>query len=75
MFKLKMHNDSLLNSTKHYHESLVVKVQFICSLLVSNSFRLFKAYVKTIKKHFEQGLLPLKTASMNIKVKKQSSVI
>ena len=31
-------------------------------------FCLFKVYVKTIKIHFEQDLLLLKTASMNIKV-------
>ena len=30
---------SVLNSTKYYHELLVVKVWFICSLLVSNSCR------------------------------------
>ena len=38
---------------------------FICS----------KSYVKTIKKHFEQDLLLLQTASMNIILKKQSGVI
>ena len=41
----------------------------MCSLLISNSFCLFKVYVKTIKKHFEQDwTCNLITASINIKV-------
>ena len=41
------------------------KIVFACS----------KSYVKTIKKHFEQDLLLFKTASMNVRVKKQPGVI
>ena len=51
---LHVQNDSVLNSTIYYHELLVVKVSFIYSLLVSNSFTCSKTYLKTIKKHFEQ---------------------
>ena len=43
------------------------------------SFRILftcsKSYVKTIKKHFEQDLLLLITASMNVILKKQSGVL
>ena len=43
--------------TKYYHKLLVVKSLVICSLFVSNSFRLFKVICKNYKKHFEQDLI------------------
>ena len=75
---LHIENDSFLNSTKHYDELLVLKVWFICSLLILNSFCLFRVICKTIKNTLNQTkLVLLITASMNIKVifKKQSRVI
>ena len=69
MHKSDTQNDSVLNSTIYYDELLVERVYFICSLLVSNSFRLFKVYVKTIKNTLNKAkLVLLVTASMNIKV-------
>ena len=64
---LHIQNNSLLNSTKHYHELLVVKVNLSAPYSFQTPFACSKSYVKTIRKHFEQDLLLLKTTSMNIK--------
>ena len=48
---LNIQNNSVLNSTKYYHELLVVKVLFICSLLGSSNHLLkviCKDYQKTL---------------------------
>ena len=54
---LDIQKNLYLNCTKYYHELLVVKKLVICSLLVSNSFRLFKVICKDYKKHFGQDLI------------------
>ena len=46
---LDIQKNSYLKRIKYYHELLVVKTLVICSLLVLNSFCLFKVYVKTRK--------------------------
>ena len=46
---LEIPNNTYLNRTNYYHELLVVKNLVICSLLVSNSFRLFKVICKDYK--------------------------
>ena len=46
---LDIPNNTYLNRTNYYHELLVVKNLVICSLLVSNSFRLFKVICKDYK--------------------------
>ena len=75
---LHIQNDSFLNSTKYYHELLVVKV----NLSAAYSFRIVvacsKSYVKTIKNTLRKTkLVLLITTSMNIKVilKKQPGII
>ena len=45
------------------------KVYFICSLIFSNSFRLFKVYVKPLKKTLWTRLKLLITASIKLHIK------
>ena len=65
---LHIQNDSFLSPTKHYHELIAVKSLVYKLLTCFELFLLVQTYVNTIKKHFEQDLLLLITASMNIKV-------
>ena len=53
---LDIQKNSYLNRTKYYHKLLVVKSLFICSLIVSNLFCLFKVIYNDHIKHFEQVL-------------------